>query len=192
MFWMSLWTLQELKKNPKSQALMMANRVKKHIEVNIKRDEFFYKPISEQIQKALKDYKDGRIDEAKLLATALGERERIKDRDTGKGVPEVIKGRPHAQAFYGIVLGALNKLNIETEVDNVGSLSAKIEDAITDDVTKVDWSSNRDIIKRMKNKVEDLMLDFANEINQDISFETIDFVLEYVIKTAKERFPKTK
>lgn len=179
---------EELKKNPKSQALMMANRVKKHIEVNIKRDEFFYKPISEQIEKALEDYREGRIDEAKLLERALSERERIKDRDTGKGVPEVIKDRPHAQAFYGIVLSAFKKFEIETDIINIGNISAKIEDAILPDVTKVDWASNKDLIKKMKDKVEDLLFDFAKEINVEISFDTIDFVLEYVIRTAKERF----
>ena len=51
----------------------------------------------------------------------------------------------------------------------------------------VDWRENRDVEKQMRNEVEDFLLRLRKEHGLTLDFDTIDRVLDDVIRIARSR-----
>jgi len=49
----------------------------------------------------------------------------------------------------------------------------------------VGWVKNTDIQNRMKNEIEDYMYEQENQIDTPIDFDSMDRIMEEIIKTAK-------
>lgn len=76
--------------------------------------------------------------------------------------PERIKDNVHAQAFYGVVSAILDEvIQLSENRDIVANLSADITEIIKE-YSKVDWTSNIDIHKKISHALDDLLYDYAS------------------------------
>lgn len=177
-------------KNTRSKALTILNRTKRYIEDNLERDRIFYERFSKLLQDTLDDYHQKRIKESELLAKATELKEKVLSR-TGDELPDVLEGKGEAKAFYGIIKEVLDKkkdFKKET-LDGLANMSIDIDQIIKENII-VDWTKNIDIQNKLKNKIEDYIFDKKSEYNLTIDFDSIDRIMEEVIKTAKVRCPK--
>ena len=102
--------------------------------------------------------------------------------------PERIKDNVHAQAFYGVVSAILDEvIPLSENRDIVADLSADITDIIKE-YSKVDWTSNIDIHKRISHALDDLLYDYSDNNNWDLSFEIMDKIIDNVKTIALRRF----
>ena len=97
-------------------------------------------------------------------------------------IPEVLKDRAAAQAFFGVVFEAINGKNSDKDA------SAKIAMAIDDVIQKemvVDWHLKTDIQNKMINEIEDYLTD---KTELGLSYDEIDTIMEKVLNIAKRRY----
>jgi hypothetical protein len=66
-------------------------------------------------------------------------------------------------------------------------LSADITDIIKE-YSKVDWTSNIDIHKKISHALDDLLYDYSDNNNWDLSFEIMDKIIDNVKTIALRRF----
>ena len=71
--------------------------------------------------------------------------------------------------------------------DIVADLSADITDIIKE-YSKVDWTSNIDIHKKISHALDDLLYDYSDNNNWDLSFEIMDKIIDNVKTIALRRF----
>lgn len=168
-------------KDATTQALTILNSTNKYISENLERDKTFYERFSALIEETLEDYRKGRLLEKQLLEKASDIKEKVLTR-TGDDTPEVLRGNESAMAFFGILktnVGA-DKVNL----DDLAKWATEIDSIVSENVV-VDWTRNTHIQNKIKNLVEDYLLDVKSKYKLSIDFEKIDKILEEVIRSAK-------
>lgn len=102
--------------------------------------------------------------------------------------PKIIKDNVHAQAFYGVVSAILDEtISIAENDEVIAELSVAITNVIKE-YSKVDWTSNNDIHKKISNALDDLLYDFSDNNNWALSFEVMDKIIDNVKTIALRRF----
>lgn len=182
--------LETYGKSSASKADFMAHQMKKVINENMEKDEAFYKKFSDLIEKTIKDFNEGRIDEMEYLDTVLKTR---ADLDNGyqEGVPEILLHKPEARAFFGALnLVLVNKDDTQKTkeiTDTLAATSVAIS-KIVEDLTIRDWKKNLDVQRQMENDIEDYLIAHRKDLGLEITFDQIDSILEKCLKVAKNNF----
>lgn len=172
----------------KARADAIANGLAKSI--SEKRDEnpAYYDKFSKKIRDSLEEYKNKVITEAEYLSKL---KEILNDFALGKvdlKYPEEIKNNPHAQAFYGVVSSLLNdEIRVVENQDLIVYISLKITEIIEIE-SKVDWSQNLTVHKKIAQDIDDLFYEIEKEKGVKIPFDTIDKVIESVKTVALRRY----
>lgn len=177
-------------KGAKSKALTIANRTRRYIDDNMERDRVFYERFSKLLQETLDAYHQKRIDETEFLKRASELKEKVLSR-TGDELPSILEGKGEPKAFFGImkeVLDNQNEFKSET-IEGLAEMSIDIDKIIKDNII-VDWTKNMDIQNKLKNNIEDYIFEKKGELGLSIDFDSIDRILEEIIKTAKVRCAK--
>ena len=148
----------------------------------------YYDNFSKKIKEALELYKKQVISEAEYLEKMTKIMEEYRSGKTELKYPESIKDNVHAQAFYGVVSAILDEvIPLSENRDIVADLSADITDIIKE-YSKVDWTSNIDIHKKISHALDDLLYDYSDNNNWDLSFEIMDKIIDNVKTIALRRF----
>ncbi len=174
--------------SPRAKADAIRTRMTKSINTNWDENPAYYKKFSERIKETIEAYREKRISEKEYL-----ERMNKFKRDYQKGAPSDnyprnIKKNKNAQAFYGVVSEVLNEVNLtDKEPEKIGNLALKIDEIIQEN-SKIDWHNNLEVHKRITQKFDDLLYDFAEDNNINIDFDTIDKIIEEMIKVALKRY----
>jgi type I restriction enzyme R subunit len=172
----------------------IATRTIKAINVKMNEDPIFYKNLSTLIREAINDYHQHRIDEALYLQKA---KEYENQFLTGKqnNVPNKIQEKPNAIAFYNLINAVLeNSFKNTSEPKEVQADTAlEVEYCIKhivyeNDTLIIDWQTNTDIEKTIKNKLDDLLFEKQQQYDIQFSFDKIDELIEEVIKIAKLKY----
>jgi type I restriction enzyme R subunit len=173
-----------------SKALTMLHRTKKFVNDNLERDPVFYERFSKLLQDTIEEYKQGRIDETELLKFAQKFKEQVLNR-TGDNLPDILNNNLEAKAYYGILKDALkNVLPPDfSKSEELAKVAIKISDIVFNNII-VDWIKNINIQNNIKNEIEDLLFEVRSDIGIDIDYDTVDYILDNIIKTAKTRCPK--
>ncbi len=173
--------------NPVSKAEVIANRTIRTITEKLQEDEIFYQPFSDRLKEILDQIRAQRYQDAEaLLKEAKDICDRVRNRNKRDDIPELLRHREVAQAYYGIVYSKLQIL------DNDPDLSAKIAIGIDDIIQKnriINWQKNNDVQNQMKNQIEDFLFDELNENSLSLDFEAIDHILDKCVATAVIRLP---
>jgi type I restriction enzyme R subunit len=169
-------------KDAGSQAMLIMNATNKYITENLDRDKSFYEKFSKLIQATLEEYRAGRLKERELLTKALEIKEKVLTR-TGDDLPESLAGNDAAKAFFGVLKTSLSKNN-DLRPELMAKMGLEIDRIISEAVV-VDWVRNTSIQNKMKNLVEDYLIEIKSEQKLEIDFDQMDRVLEEVIKAAK-------
>lgn len=173
---------------PRAKADAIRTRISKRIDIKWDEDPAFYKKFSEKIKETLDDYENKRISEREYLEKMQKLRTDFKSGNSGIQYPENIRRNKDAQAFYGVVVnivGRNNDLNNRKEL--VAELSFNLDKIIAKH-SKVDWHDNIEVHKRIEQDIDDLLFDFININDIDLSFEEIDEIIDNVKMLALNRY----
>lgn len=177
-------------KTPASKADYIANNLKKVISENIDKDEAFYKKFSDLIEETIKAFQDGRLTEADYLDSILKTRSDLVSGHQ-EGIPDSIRNKPEARAFFGAVTEVLTKMHgkeatvkIATQLAQAGLDIAEI----VEQLTIRDWKKNLDVQRNMENKIEDFLIDHRKTLGLELTFDEIDEILVNCLKVAKHNY----
>lgn len=172
----------------RSKADAIRSRMTKSISEKYDENPAYYDNFSKKIKEALELYKKQVISEAEYLAKMTKIMEEYRSGKTELKYPERIKDNVHAQAFYGVVSAILDEvLPLSENRDKVADLSADITDIIKE-YSKIDWTSNTDIHKKISHALDDLLYDYSDNNGWDLSFDTMDKIIDNVKTIALRRF----
>ena len=69
----------------------------------------------------------------------------------------------------------------------LGALALEIKETVQS-LARVDWRTSVPIHKKLNQRVEDLLWDFCDEHGVDLPIESLDLMLESIVKTAMSRY----
>lgn len=171
-----------------SKADTIAHRTKKTIEERMDEDPAFYRKFSELLEEAIRAFREQRLADRDYLAKVSTIADAIRTRKDDS-LPELIRQREVAKAFFGVVSEALAKHQA------VGDLKAAVADAavrIDEAILReriVNWTTNTDVQNRMRNDIEDILFDLKAQTGLGLRFDEIDAILDKCLDIARRRYP---
>lgn len=170
-----------------AKADTIAYATTKTINERMDEDPAFYKRFSELIEQAIADWRADRLSDAEYLQRMAGISSSVRDR-TGDQVPETVRDRPDARAFYGLVKEALVPYAAEgLDMEAIGAQAALAIDQAIEERAVVNWKENPDVQNRMRTAIEDRLFEVKEREGLDLTLEDIDVVMEQVLEVAKRR-----
>lgn len=176
----------EKREGKAAKADMIASRTKKTIREKMDEDPVFYKKFADLVQQAIDDYRAHRISDAEYLRQAEEHMAAVR-RGHNADMPKELTQYAEAPAYYGVVgetiagygHGEANKKDLAAE------MAIAIQEII-DSRKKRDWPTMDDVIKDMKNDVDDYLFDLEKKRGIKLSTEEMDSIIERCISVAKK------
>jgi type I restriction enzyme R subunit len=178
-----------------AKADMIASRTDKHINEKMDEDPAFYKRFSELLKETIEAYRERRISEAEYLRRVSEIKDNILNH-TGSDIPDALKSREIAQAFYGVTVEQF-KSKVQDESTNreiaafagIGIDDIIREHVLDDGHAKVDWQNKSDLIGQMEIAIGDFLMDeIRDKYDISLSFGEINELAERYIDIAKIRY----
>lgn len=178
-----------------AKADKIASRTAKHITEKMDEDPAFYKKFSQMLKETIADYEAKRISEAQYLS-------RVQDimnnvlAHTDNDIPEQLKERDVAKAFYGLTVEALSE-KIQNNIvrkEVTTQTALQIDDLIQSSVLDngkpiIDWQYKTNITGKLLIEIGDYLIDeVRDKYNVDLSFKDMDKIAEDCIEVAKIRY----
>lgn len=177
----------EDKQSVAAKADTIAHNLKRSISDNLEKDESFYKPFSRLVEEAIEAFHKGRIDEREYLQRVLGI-QRDMESGEGQGIPEQVKGRPEARAFFGVLKDALPQEREDRGwPDRLGAIAMAMDALIRRHRIR-DWHRNLDVQRAMENDVEDLLLKHPELFGDAVDYNKLDAVLLRCMQVARANY----
>ncbi len=183
----------EKKQSSRSKADTIAYRISRTISEKWDDDPIFYKKLSELLKEAIAKFSKQIIDDAERLKNDNAYLNRIKEiltmakTRTGDDIPNSIQNNEVAKAFYGVIFEKIKNYNSNKE--NAAELALKIDNIILEN-QYVDWIKNTDLQNKIINAIEDVLFEFKDSKNIDMTYDDIDFIIDESMKIAKRRYAK--
>lgn len=178
-----------------AKADKIASRTAKHITEKMDEDPAFYKKFSQMLRETIADYEAKRISEAQYLSRAQDIMNNVLAH-TDNDIPEQLKDRDVAKAFYGLTVEALSeKIQDNIVRKEVATQTAlQIDDLIQDSVLDngkaiIDWQYKTNITGKLLIEIGDYLIDeVRDKYNLDLPFKDMDKIAEDCIEVAKIRY----
>jgi type I restriction enzyme R subunit len=178
-----------------AKADKIASRTAKHITERMDEDPAFYKKFSQLLKEAIADYEAKRITEAQYLSNVTDIMENVLTRND-KDVPDSIKDKDEAKAFYGISKEIFSeKIQDETILKNISvETSLNVDDLIRKAVLDnnkpiIDWQNKSNITGKLLIDIGDYLIDeVRDKYNIDLTFGEMDKLAEDCLDIAKIRY----
>ncbi len=181
-----------------SKADTIAHRTSKTILEKWDEDPAFYKKFSEILKDAIELFKLKIMQAKSEFERKLIEKEyynRAKEimndvrTRSGDDLPEKLKYKEIAKAFYGVSLELLGKFDAPTfnSKEVSADIAIKIDDIILQNKI-VDWANNQDIQNKMSNEIEDFIFSVKGRYNLPLSYDDIDSIIDNCLKVARNRY----
>ena len=178
-----------------AKADKIASRTAKHITEKMDEDPAFYKKFSQMLKEVIAEYEAKRISEAQYLS-------RVQDimnnvlAHTDNDIPELLKDRDVAKAFYGLTVEALsekiqdNVVRQEVATQTALQIDDLIQDAVLDNGKPIiDWQYKTNITGKLLIEIGDYLIDeVRDKYNVDLVFKDMDKIAEDCIEVAKIRY----
>lgn len=178
-----------------AKADKIASRTAKHITEKMDEDPAFYKKFSQMLKETIADYEAKRITEAQYLS-------RVQDimnnvlAHTDNDIPEQLKDRDVAKAFYGMTVEALSeKIQDNVVRKDISTQTAlQIDDLVQDSVLDngkpiIDWQYKTNITGKLLIEIGDYLIDeVRDKYNVELTFKDMDKMAEDCIEVAKIRY----
>lgn len=184
-----------------AKADTIASRVKKTITEKMEEDPVFYKKFGELVEQAIRDYRQGRIDEAEYLKRVTTVLETVR-RGHEEDIPVKLEGHREAQAYFGVLneifesaLADYRKVAEESPAyvsksngpnpELAAGMALDIEGIIAKRKIR-DWVRSEDVVKGMQNDIDDYLFDMRDHGTVDISTSDMDQIIERCISVARK------
>lgn len=181
---------QQLKElsSDRARADAIRSRMTKSISEKYDENPAYYENFSKKIRETLEQYKNQIISESEYLSRMTAIVEKYRSGKTELKYPERIKNDVHSQAFYGVVSAILDEMiSLADNMDIIADLSVDITEIIKS-YSKVDWTSNTDIHKKISHALDNLLYDYSDSNNWNLSFDIMDRIIDNVKTIALRRF----
>jgi type I restriction enzyme R subunit len=172
-----------------AKADIIAHNTKRVIEEKWQEDPAFYKKFSRMLLDLIEEFRAERLKAAEYLKQVTGIMQSVISR-TGDDVPDSIRDRDTAKAYYGAVREILQR-HVGNGADGDGRIAAislAIE-KIIDSRHIVNWTTNTDVQNRMRQNIEDYLFEVKDKEGVDLTFDDIDTIMDECLKIAKARRP---
>jgi type I restriction enzyme R subunit len=172
-----------------AKADKIASRTAKHINEKMGEDPAFYRKFSEMLKDTIREYEERRISETQYLSQVKDIMNKVL-LGTDTDIPEKLKDRDVAKAFYGIALSELEKkIQDDVILKSIGIDLALSTDEIIKKLVIVDWQNNLDIIKKMIFLIGDYLIDeIRDKYKVGLSFDEVDQIAAQLVEVAKIRY----
>lgn len=172
-----------------AKADTIAHRTMRTITDRMQEDPAFYRKFSELLQETIRAFREGRLQEAEYLKKVKEIMNSVINR-TGDDIPETLKYKETAMAYYGVVREAMEKYGTESsDTTKAAEKTSLVIDEIVKKMRIVNWDTNTDIQNQMRNKIEDYLFEIKNEYKLELTFEEIDSIMDQCLDIAKARVP---
>lgn len=176
-----------------AQADTIAHRTAKHIHEKMEEDPAFYKRFSEMLKETIRAYDERRISEAEYLKTVKEIQQAVINR-TGSGIPEALRERLIAQAFYGVSYEFFKrKFEDVAHIQDIAiEAGLGIDDIIRgiimdDGAPKVDWQNKFE--GQIQIAIGDFLIDEVRDKHElPLSFGDIDEIAAQCMSIAEKRY----
>ncbi|TBH76271.1 type I restriction endonuclease subunit R [Aquirufa nivalisilvae] len=178
-----------------AKADKIVSRTAKHITEKMEEDPTFYKKFSQMLKETIAEYEAKRINEAQYLSKVQDIMNNVLAH-TDSDIPEQLKDKHIAKAFYGITVEALSEKIHDIEVrKEVSTLTAlQIDLLIQSFVLEngkaiIDWQYKTNITGKLLIEIGDFLIDeVRDKYNVELSFKDMDKIAEDCIEVAKIRY----
>ena len=178
-----------------AKADKIASRTSKHITEKMDEDPAFYKKFSQLLKETIADYEAKRITEAQYLSKVQDIMDNVLTR-TDNEVPDALKEKEEAKAFYGISKELLSEkiqdelILKEVSVQTALNIDELIRRSVLDNGKPViDWQNKSNITGKLLIEIGDYLIDeVRDKYNIDLSFGEMDKLAEDCIEVAKIRY----
>jgi type I restriction enzyme R subunit len=178
-----------------AKADKIASRTAKHITEKMDEDPAFYKKFSQMLKETIADYEAKRINEAQYLSRVQDIMSNVLDH-TDDDIPEQLRERDVAKAFYGLTVEALsekiqdNVVRKEVATQTALQIDGLIQDSVLDNGKAIiDWQYKTNITGKLLIEIGDYLIDeVRDKYNVDLAFKDMDKIAEDCIEVAKIRY----
>lgn len=177
-----------------AKADTIASRTAKHITENMDADPAFYKKFSQLLEETIAAYEQARIDEIEYLKRVTECMNNVLSH-TDSDIPASIQNNNAARAYFGLSLEVYKMImKDETEINlkemalnTANVIDTIIKEHIMDNgMIIIDWPNKRNIIGKIKIKIEDYLIDeVKKKYNLPISFDDMDLIIDRCVEVAK-------
>lgn len=178
-----------------AKADKIASRTAKHISEKMEEDPAFYKKFSQMLNETIAEYEAKRINEAIYLTKVQEIMENVLSH-TDSDIPEVLKDKDVAKAFYGLTIETLNDkiqdsiVKKEIAVQTALQIDDYIKSAVLENNKPIiDWRHKTNITGKLLIEIGDYLIDeVRDKYNISLSFEEMDEIATNCIEVAKLRY----
>jgi len=178
-----------------AKADKIASRTAKHISEKMEEDPAFYKKFSEMLKETIADYEAKRIDEAQYLSKVQEIMNNVLAY-TDNEIPEALREKDVAKAFYGLTLESLdekiqdNVVKTEISVQTALQIDELIKQAVLDKNNPIiDWQFKTNITGKLQIDIGDYLIDeVRDKYSINLSFGEMDEIADKCIEIAKLRY----
>lgn len=178
-----------------AKADKIASRTAKHITEKMDEDPAFYKKFSQMLKEIIADYEAKRISEAQYLSRVQDIMNNVLAR-TGNEIPEQLRDRDIAKAFYGLTVEALtekiqdNVIRKEVATQTALQIDDLIKESVLDNGKPIiDWQYKTNITGKLLIEIGDYLIDeVRDKYNVNLSFKEMDKIADDCIEVAKIRY----
>lgn len=162
--------------------------------INTKWDEnpAYYKKFSQRIEEVLEAYKDKRISDSEYFKKMNDIKKDYSKGQSGMEYPEAIKYNSDAQAFYGVTSEIIEESSEPYGNEELNAELALKIDKIIEEYVKVDWHDNINIHNQIAQKLDELIYDYSEKYNLNLTFDDIDKIIEGVKTVALRRYTEER
>jgi type I restriction enzyme, R subunit len=178
-----------------AKADKIASRTSKHISEKMEEDPAFYKKFSQMLKDTIADYEAKRISEAQYL-NKVQEIMNIVLSHTDTDIPEALRDKDIAKAFYGLSVESLSEkiqdAVIRKEISTQAALNIDglVQKAVLDNGKPIiDWQYKTNITGKLQIEIGDYLIDeVRDKYKINFSFGEMDEIANKCIEVAKIRY----
>lgn len=178
-----------------AKADKIASRTSKHISEKMEEDPAFYKKFSQMLKETIEEYEAKRISEAQYLIKVQEIMNNVLAH-TDTDIPEELKNKDIAKAFYGLTFESLNeKIQDDDIKKEISTETALYIDELIQKTTLdngrpiIDWQYRTNITGKLQIEIGDYLIDeVRDKYNIDLTFGEMDEIANKCIEVAKIRY----
>ncbi|HZL09821.1 MAG TPA: HsdR family type I site-specific deoxyribonuclease [Prolixibacteraceae bacterium] len=178
-----------------AKADKIASRTSKHISEKMDEDPAFYKKFSQMLKETIADYEAKRINEVQYLNKVQEIMNNVLAH-TDSDIPEALKDKDVAKAFYGLNVESLSdKIQdpiVRREISTQAALNIDemIQKAVLDHGKSIiDWQYKTNITGKLQIEIGDYLIDeVRDKYNISLSFGELDDIANKCLEVAKIRY----
>ena len=178
-----------------AKADKIASRTSKHISEKMEEDPAFYKKFSQMLKETIAEYEAHRITEVQYLNKVQEIMNNVLAH-TDSDIPEALRDKDVAKAFYGLSLESLSEKIQDTivrrEISTQAALNIDemIQKAVLDrGKSVIDWQFKTNITGKLQIEIGDYLIDeVRDKYNINLSFGELDEIANRCLEVAKIRY----